>query len=124
MSAATSPSLPRLKPASNISWLLIFFIAVATFLIVLLSGLVLFEIIFSIRVLPGVSVWGIDLGGQTIDQASATIDARLASSFNSTPIDLADADQVYAPTACAWMPAPRRWRPSRPAATVLTCILM
>ncbi len=98
MSAATSPSLPRLKPSSNISWLLIFFIAVATFLIVLLSGLVLFEIIFSIRVLPGVSVWGIDLGGQTIDQASATIDARLASKFNATPIDLADTDQVFAPT--------------------------
>ncbi|HZY45365.1 MAG TPA: VanW family protein [Anaerolineae bacterium] len=98
MSAATSPSLPRLKPSSTISWLLIFFIAVATFLIVLLSGVVLFEIIFSIRILPGVSVGGIDLGGQTIDQASATIDARLASKFNSTPIDLADADQVFAPT--------------------------
>ncbi len=88
----------RGRTSTNISWLLIFFLAVATFLIVLLSGLVLFEIIFSIRVLPGVSVGGIDLGGQTIDQASATIDARLASRFNSTPIDLADADQVFAPT--------------------------
>ena len=95
MNIATAPSLPKMKTGARVPWLLVFAFALGTLAIVLLSGLVLFEIVFSIRILPGVSVWGIDLGGQTIDQATKTIDARLASKFNATPIEFADADQVF-----------------------------
>jgi vancomycin resistance protein YoaR len=95
MSIATAPSLSKVKPGARVPWWLVFAFALGTALIVVLSGLVLFEIIFSIRVLPGVSVWGIDLSGQTIDQAAQTIDARLAAQFNATPIELTDAGQVF-----------------------------
>jgi vancomycin resistance protein YoaR len=98
MTIATAPSLPKVKTGARVPWWLVFAFALGTFAIVLLSGLVLFEIIFSIRVLPGVSVWGIDLSGQTIDQAAQTIDARLAAQFNATPIELTDADQVFVVT--------------------------
>lgn len=95
MNIATAPSLSKIKPGARVPWWLVFAFALGTLAIVLLSGLVLFEIIFSIRALPGVSVWGIDLSGQTLDQATQTLDAKLAAQFNATPIQLTDADQVF-----------------------------
>jgi vancomycin resistance protein YoaR len=98
MSAATAPSLPKVHASIRVPWIVVFAMAAGTLLAVLLSGLVLFEIFYSIRVLPGVSVWGIDLGGQTVEQAAATLDTQLAARFDHTPIDLSDGQSSWAPT--------------------------
>ncbi|HEY4722113.1 MAG TPA: hypothetical protein VII92_09720, partial [Anaerolineae bacterium] len=99
MSAATVPSLPKIRPSMRVPWLLVGTLAVGTLLIVILSGVVLFEIFYSVRILPGVSVWGIDLGGKTIDLAATELNTRLATNFNSAIVQLTDGEKVWAPTA-------------------------
>ena len=83
----------------RVPWLLVGTLAVGTLLIVILSGLVLFEIFYSVRILPGVSVWGIDLGGKPIDLATTELNTRLAANFNSAIVQLTDGEKVWAPTA-------------------------
>jgi vancomycin resistance protein YoaR len=83
----------------RVPWLLVGTLAVGTLLIVILSGVVLFEIFYSVRILPGVSVWGIDLGGKTLDLATTELDTRLAANFNSAIVQLTDGEKVWAPTA-------------------------
>ena len=83
----------------RVPWFLVGTLAVGTLLIVILSGVVLFEIFYSVRILPGVSVWGIDLGGKTIDLAATELNTRLATNFNSAIVQLTDGEKVWAPTA-------------------------
>ena len=72
----------------RVPWVLVGTLAVGTLLIVILSGVVLFEIFYSVRILPGVSVWGIDLGGKPIDLATTELNTRLAANFNSAIVQL------------------------------------
>ena len=99
MSTATVPGLPKLRPSMRVPWFFVGTLAVGTLLIVILSGVVLFEIVYSVRILPGVSVWGIDLGGKPIDLAATELNTRLAANFNSAIVQLTDGEKVWAPTA-------------------------
>ena len=101
MTTTTAPGLPKIRPTARIPWLLVFALAAGTLAAVVLSGLLLFEIYFSVRILPGVSVWGINLGGQTIDEAAATLNSQLAPKFGAAQLKLVDSASGQ-----TWTPVP------------------
>lgn len=95
MSAATAPSLRRVRPATRLPWVFVFLLAVATLLVVVLLGFIFFEIVYSFHVLPNVSVWSVDLSGLSRDEAAAVLDSRLATKFNGTTIEITDGTKTW-----------------------------
>lgn len=95
MSAATAPSLRRVRPATRLPWVFVFLLAVATLFVVVLLGFIFFEIVYSFHVLPNVSVWSVDLSGLSRDEAAAVLDSRLATKFNGTTIEITDGAKTW-----------------------------
>ena len=62
MSAATASGLPQTKskPTLRLPWAFVMLIALTAFLVVVVLGFIAFQIYFSARVLPGVSVWNVE----------------------------------------------------------------
>lgn len=70
-------------------------IALTAFLVVLVLGFIAFQIYFSARVLPGVSVWSVELSGKTLDEAAAELDQSFDAKFNTTRVDLSDGQRAW-----------------------------
>lgn len=71
-SQTTSP------PESNSPKLLRILFAAAALITTLLVGLLIFEMTYGERVLPGTRVWGLDLSGMTVDVAADALDHKFA----------------------------------------------
>ncbi len=95
MSAAAFSQARKRKPTTRLPWAFVLSIALASFLVVLAFGFIAFEIFFSARITPGVSVWNIDLSGQSLDEAAATLNAAFDARLNSARVDLIDGAQTY-----------------------------
>ncbi len=95
MSTATLSQAHKPKPTTRLPWAFVLSIALASFLVVLAFGFMFFEIYFSSRVMPGVSVWHVDLSGQTLDEAAATLNAAFDARLNSARIDLIDGARTF-----------------------------
>jgi vancomycin resistance protein YoaR len=68
-----------LKPALPISpRILIWAFGAAALIVTLLVALVIFQIAYANRVLPGVHAWDVNLSGMTIEDATRALDARFA----------------------------------------------
>ena len=74
--------------------LLALFFGVCVFLLVLLLLSLGFQLFFVGRILPGVSIAGIDVGGMTITSAASKIDAAITFP-HSGHITLQDGDQTW-----------------------------
>ncbi|HSQ03724.1 MAG TPA: peptidoglycan binding domain-containing protein, partial [Burkholderiales bacterium] len=70
-------------------------IALAACLLVLAFGFIAFQIYFSARALPGVSVWNIELSGKSLDEAAAALDAAFKAKFNTARVDLSDGQKAW-----------------------------
>ena len=95
MSTATIAPVRSAKPALRLPWLLVLLIALASFVVVLIFGFIAFQIYYSARVLPGVSVWNVDLSNQTLEEAAATLDSVFNARFNTTRVDVSDGQQAW-----------------------------
>ena len=95
MSTVTLPQARKPQPTPRLPWAFVVSIALASFFVVLAFGFIAFEIYFSPRILPGVTVWNVDLGGKTRDEAAATLDAAFDMRLNSARIDLLDGARTF-----------------------------
>ncbi len=95
MSAATLSQARKPKPTPRLPWAFVVLIALAAFLLVLTFGFIAFQIYFSARVLPGVSVWNIDLSGKSLDEAAAALDAAFQAKLNTARVDLSDGQKAW-----------------------------
>src|SRR5512143_37654 len=95
MSAATLSQARKPKPTTRLPWAFVVLIALAACLLVLAFGFIAFQIYFSARVLPGVSVWNIELSGKSLDEAAAALDAAFKAKFNTARVDLSDGRQAW-----------------------------
>ena len=95
MSAATLSQARRPKPTPRLPWAFIVLIAVAACLLVLTFGFIGFQIYFSARVLPGVSVRNIDLSGKSLDEAATALDVAFQAKFNTARVDLSDGQRAW-----------------------------
>jgi vancomycin resistance protein YoaR len=95
MSAALTSSTRTYRPTTRLPWAFVVLIALAAFSAVLAFGFIAFQIYFSSRVLPGVSVWNVDLSGKSLDEAAADLDAAFKAKFNTARVDLSDGQQVW-----------------------------
>jgi vancomycin resistance protein YoaR len=95
MSTAMLSQARKQKPTTRLPWAFVVLIALAAFLLVLTFGFIAFQIYFSARVLPGVSVWNVDLSGQSLDEAAAALDTAFKAKFNTTRVDLSDGQQAW-----------------------------
>ena len=94
MSSAALPQARKRKPATRLPWAFVVSIALAASLVVVAFGFIAFEIVFSARVMPGVSVWNVDLSGQTLSEAANTLKAAFDARLNTSRIDLIDGAQT------------------------------
>ncbi len=83
------------KPSARLPWAFVMLIALTAFLVVLVLGFIAFQIYFSARVLPGVSVWSVELSGKTLDEAAAELDHSFDAKFNTTRVDLSDGQRAW-----------------------------
>ncbi len=97
MSAATASGLSqsKSKPTTRLPWAFVALIALTTFLVVVVLGFIAFQIYFSARVLPGVSVWNVELSGKTLDEAADELDHSFNAKFNTTRVDLSDGQRAW-----------------------------
>ena len=95
MSTATLSQARKPKPTTRLPWAFVVLIALAACLLVLAFGFIAFQIYFSARVLPGVSVWNVDLSGKSLDEAAAALDAAFKAKFNTARVDLSDGQQAW-----------------------------
>jgi vancomycin resistance protein YoaR len=95
MSAVTLPQAHKPKPTPRLPWAFVVLIALAASLLVLTFGFIGFQLYFSSRVLPGVSVWNIDLSGKSLDEAAAALDAAFKAKFNMARVDLSDGQNAW-----------------------------
>jgi vancomycin resistance protein YoaR len=95
MSTATLSQARKPNPTTRLPWAFVLLIALAAFSAVLAFGFIAFQIYFSARVLPGVSVWNIDLSGKSLDEAATALDAAFQAKFNTARVDLSDGQQAW-----------------------------
>ena len=95
MSAAALSQARKSKPTTRLPWAFVVLIALAALLLVLAFGFIAFQIYFSARVLPGVSVWNVDLSGKSVDAAAAALDTAFKAKFNTARVDLSDGQQAW-----------------------------
>jgi vancomycin resistance protein YoaR len=95
MSTATLSQAHKSKPTPRLPWAFVLLIALAALLLVLAFGFIAFQIYFSTRVLPGVSVWNIDLSSKSLDEAAAALDAAFKAKFNTARVDLSDGQRAW-----------------------------
>src|SRR5512136_314596 len=95
MSTAALSQARKPKPTTRLPWAFVVLIALAAFLLVLTFGFITFQIYFSARVLPGVSVWNVDLSGKSGDEAAAALDAAFKAKLNAARVDLSDGQQAW-----------------------------
>src|SRR5512136_43059 len=95
MSTAALSQARKPKPTTRLPWAFVVLIALAAFLLVLAFGFIAFQIYFSARVLPGVSVWSVDLSGKSLDEAATALDAAFKAKFNTTRVDLSDGQRAW-----------------------------
>jgi len=95
MSTATLSQARKQKSTTRLPWTFVVLIALTAFLVVLAFGFIAFQIYFSARVLPGVSVWNIDLSGKSLDEAATVLDAAFQTKFNTARVDLSDGQQAW-----------------------------
>src|SRR5512139_2276864 len=95
MSTAALSQAHKQKPTTRLPWAFVVLIALAAFAVVLAFGFIAFQIYFSARVLPGVSVWNIDLSGKSLDEAAALLDAAFKAKFNTARVDLSDGQTAW-----------------------------
>ena len=95
MSTATLSQARKPKPTTRLPWAFVVVIALAAFVMVLAFGFIGFQIYFSQRVLPGVSVWNVDLSGKSLDEAAAELDAAFKAKFNTARVDLSDGQTAW-----------------------------
>ncbi len=76
-------------------WAFVMLLGLATLFVVLLLGFIFFQIVYAFHVLPHVAVWDVDLGGLSLDDAAAVIEARLATKFNGSTIEITDSAQKW-----------------------------
>src|SRR5512143_1895713 len=95
MSTAALSQTRNPKPTTRLPWAFVALIALAAFLSVLAFGFIAFQIYFSARVLPGVTVWNVDLSGKSGDEAAAALDAAFKAKFNTARVDLSDGQQAW-----------------------------
>src|SRR5512138_2358181 len=95
MSTATLSQAHKPRPTTRLPWAFVVLIALAACLLVLAFGFIAFQIYFSARVLPGVSVWNIELSGKSLDEAAAALDAAFKAKFNTARVDLSDGQKAW-----------------------------
>jgi vancomycin resistance protein YoaR len=95
MSTATLSQARKPNPTTRLPWAFVLLIALAAFSVVLAFGFIAFQIYFSARVLPGVSVWNIDLSGKSLDEAATALDAAFQAKFNTARVDLSDGQRAW-----------------------------
>jgi vancomycin resistance protein YoaR len=95
MSTAALSQARTSKPTTRLPWAFVVLIALAAFAVVLAFGFIAFQIYFSARVLPGVTVWNIDLSGKSLDEAAAMLDAAFTAKFNTARVDLSDGQTAW-----------------------------
>ena len=95
MSTAALSQARKSKPTTRLPWAFVVLIALAALLLVLAFGFIAFQIYFSARVLPGVSVWNVDLSGKSVDEAAAALDTAFKAKFNTARVDLSDGQQAW-----------------------------
>jgi vancomycin resistance protein YoaR len=95
MSTATLSQARKPKPTTRLPWAFVLLIALAAFSVVLAFGFIAFQIYFSSRVLPGVSIWDIDLSGKSLDEAAGVLDAAFRAKFNTARVDLSDGQTAW-----------------------------
>ena len=95
MSSTTVAPVRPTQAAWRLPWLLVLLIALASFAVVLIFGFIAFQIYYSARVLPGVSVWNVDLSNQSLDEAAATLGNVFDAKFNSARVDVSDGQQAW-----------------------------
>jgi vancomycin resistance protein YoaR len=95
MSTAALSQARKPKPTTRLPWAFVVVIALAAFVMVLAFGFIGFQIYFSQRVLPGVSVWHVDLSGKSLDEAATELDAAFKAKFNTARIDLSDGQTAW-----------------------------
>jgi vancomycin resistance protein YoaR len=95
MSTATLSQARKPNPTTRLPWAFVLLIALAAFSAVLAFGFIAFQIYFSARVLPGVSVWNIDLSGKSLDEAATALDAAFQAKFNTARVDLSDGQRAW-----------------------------
>jgi vancomycin resistance protein YoaR len=97
MSAATASGLPQSKsrPTTRLPWAFVVLIALTAFLVMVVLGFIAFQIYYSARVLPGVSVWSVELSGKTLDEAADELDQSFDAKFNTTRVDLSDGQRAW-----------------------------
>ena len=97
MTTAAAPDLTRTRstPTTRLPWAFVAAIALTAFLVILVLGFIAFQIYFSARVLPGVSVWNVELSGKTLDEAAAALDRTFDTRFNTARIDLSDGQRAW-----------------------------
>jgi vancomycin resistance protein YoaR len=94
MSTAAS-HVPPAKSSLRLPWLFVLAISLASFLVVLIFGFITFQIFYSARVLPGVSVWNVDLSNQALDEAATTLSRVFDARFNTARVDVSDGQQAW-----------------------------
>src|SRR5512136_3167605 len=95
MSTAALSQARKPKPTTRLPWAFVVLIALAAFLLVLTFGFITFQIYFSARVLPGVSVWNVDLSGKSLDEAAAALDAAFRAKLDTARVDLSDGQKAW-----------------------------
>jgi vancomycin resistance protein YoaR len=95
MSTAALSQAHKPKPTTRLPWAFVVLIALAACLLVLVFGFIAFQIYFSARVLPGVSVWNVDLSGKSLDEAATALDAAFKAKFNTARVDLSDGQKAW-----------------------------
>lgn len=95
MSTAALSQARKQKSTTRLPWAFVGLIALAAFLLVLAFGFIAFQIYFSARVLPGVSVWNIDLSGKSLDESAAALEAAFNAKFNTARVDLSDGQTAW-----------------------------
>jgi len=90
MSAVTLPDFRKIKPTTRLPWAFVIVLGVATLVVVMLLGFILFQIVYAFHVLPNVSVWSVDLSHQSVAEAAAKLEQQLAIKFNNATLELTD----------------------------------
>ncbi len=95
MSTATLSQAHKPRPTTRLPWAFVALIALAACLLVLAFGFIAFQLYFSARVLPGVSVWHVDLSNKTLADAAAALDVAFQAKFNTARVDLSDGQRAW-----------------------------
>jgi vancomycin resistance protein YoaR len=95
MSAVLTSPTQTHRPTTRLPWSFVALIALAAFGVVLAFGFIAFQIYFSARVLPGVSVWNVELSGKSLDEAATALDAVFEAKFNTARVDLNDGQRAW-----------------------------